>query len=112
MWGSRTKCISNKCQRKPQVTDTPITSSDNVRESAGGQAGLRGVSFSIVSDDDWDDNWHSAGEQGERRGVSFENTSFSTPTTPIVTSVHSGEQAELKRDRGVIYGALESLSGA
>ena len=31
------------------------------------------MSFSIASDDVWNDDWYSVDEQGEWRGVSFED---------------------------------------
>ena len=53
------------------------------------------MSFSIASDDVWNDDWYSVDEQGEWRGVSFEDlecTSSSNPSESITTSVCSGEQ--------------------
>ena len=72
VWGSRSKCKSNKCQRRPQVNGTvyevdtpPSVSSDDVRQSAGEQTGLRRLSFSVSSDDDW-----QCDERADRSGVS------------------------------------------
>ena len=47
-----------------------------------------------------------ANERAELKGISFviddlEDTSFSTDILPAAVYVHSGEQAELKRARGV-----------